>query len=102
MTGNSEIPQTNVWLKPFGRQALGPVDVYKSMLHSLDQVGGGSATVFPGSGLDAYGVTRINSSTGAGWKALVRKIEDHVRPYVSHSNYATVSMSPITVDVRQG
>lgn len=33
MTGDSEAPQTNAWLKQFGGQAFGPVDVYKSIHH---------------------------------------------------------------------
>ncbi|WP_022800972.1 excalibur calcium-binding domain-containing protein [Deinococcus ficus] len=33
MTGDSEALQTNAWLKQFGGQAFGPVDVYKSIHH---------------------------------------------------------------------
>jgi hypothetical protein len=71
-----------------------------ALLHSLDQIGGGSGTVFPGSGLDAYGVARVNSSIGASWPSMAQKIEDHVRKDVSPSNYARVNMSPITLAVR--
>lgn len=70
-----------------------------TLLHSLDQIGGGAGTVFPGSGLDAYGVSRINSSIGATWPKLAVNIEEHIRKEVSPGNYGKVSMSPITLAV---
>lgn len=70
-----------------------------TLLHSLDQIGGGAGPVFPGSGLDAYGVARVNSSIGVLWKRLAVEIEEHIRRDVSPSNYNKVSMSPITLAV---
>ncbi len=71
-----------------------------ALLHSLDQIGGGSGVVFPGPGLDAYGIARVNSSIGATWKTLAVDIENYVRQKVSPGHYAAVSMSPITLSVR--
>ncbi|WP_189062800.1 eCIS core domain-containing protein [Deinococcus arenae] len=71
-----------------------------ALLHSLDQIGGGSGTVFPGSGLDAYGVARVNSSIGGTWPSMAHRIETHVRRDVSPGHYAQVSMSPISLAVQ--